>query len=855
MTCASCVAHVGKAVRSLKGVKDCNVNLLTSSMLVSYEDSVKDEDIIKAVEKAGYQASLPGSKSKTGSLDEDFKDTETPKLLKRLIISLVLLVPLFYIGMGYMLNMQYHQPIFPLGAFGENELLVGLTEMSLALVIMFVNRKFFTSGIKALIHRQPNMDTLIALGSGVSFFYSFIMMFVMAFYAKENNWSEVMRASMNLSFETSGMVPTLITIGKTLESYSKGRSTDAIKGLLDLAPKNAHVIRDGKQVTIPIDEVRLEDTFIVLPGENFPVDGIVIEGESSVNESALSGESLPVDKSTGSKVSAATTNLNGSLTCKATRIGNDTTLHQIVKMVETASSTKTKISRIADQVAGIFVPIVMSISLLVFLCWLIFGGDFVSSLGETTRLTYAIERAISVLVISCPCALGLATPVAIMVASGKGAQNGILFKTASAMEETGKVDFVVLDKTGTITKGKPEVKEICPVGISEENLLSIACSLEAKSEHPLSKAVTEKGKERNIPVSSCQSFQSLPGHGIKGTIDGVSYFAGNESLMKEHSLMTEEVALLGKEHAKKGETPLFFAREDSLLGVIFVADSIKEDSALAISKMQESGIEVVMLTGDNATTARVIADEVHIRHVISDVLPQGKLSVIKELRKYGKVAMVGDGINDAPSLTQADIGIAIGAGSDIAIDSADVILSKSTLMDAFKAIQLSRQTLKNIKENLFWAFFYNIVMIPIAAGCFSAIGLAKLRPWMGAASMALSSLCVVLNALRLNLYSFKRTGRKHTKTSFPESLSSDSITKEDKLQVRAMKISDMMCENCVSHVKKALESLKGVTKADVSLDTLKARITLSQDVDDEVLLKAVREAGYMPKMVHEKEER
>lgn len=854
MTCASCVAHVDKAVRNIAGVKDCSVNLLTNSMLVSYEDNVKEKDIINAVAKAGYQAEPEKGEPDKKSMDNDFMDTETPKLLKRLIISVLLLVPLFYIGMGYMLNMEYHHAIFPLGAFGENELLVGLTEMAIALIIMIVNRKFFTSGIKALIHRQPNMDTLIALGSGVSFLYSFIMMFFMAFYAKQNDWGNVMKASMNLSFETAGMVPTLITIGKTLESYSKGKSTNAIKGLLDLAPKNAHVIKDGRQLTIPVDEVQLDDTFVVLPGENFPVDGIVLEGESSVNESALSGESLPVDKIVGSKVSAATTNLDGSLTCKATKIGNDTTLHQIVKMVETASSTKTKISRIADQVAGVFVPIVISISLIVFICWLSFGGPFTSSLGETTRLTYAIERAISVLVISCPCALGLATPVAIMVASGKGAKNGILFKTASALEETGKVDFVVLDKTGTITKGKPEVRFILPIGLSETALLETACSLEAKSEHPLSKAVMEEAAKRGIEITPCESFHSLPGHGISATIHDVPYFAGNEAFMKEHHLITPDMAKITKDHALKGETPLFFAREGQLLGIIFVADSLKEDSRNAIEEMQKSGIEVVMLTGDNKNTAKVIAEEVNIRHVISDVLPQGKLDVIKKLQKYGRVAMIGDGINDAPSLTQADIGIAIGAGSDIAIDSADVILSKSTLMDALKAIHLSRETLKNIKENLFWAFFYNIIMIPIAAGAFSALGLAKLRPWMGAASMALSSLCVVLNALRLNLYSFRRTGKKHVRVAFPEDLFSIKSEENTTVRFKTMKIPDMMCENCVTHVKKALESIDGVTKADVSLETLNANVYFSHEVEDGILLKAVKEAGYMPEMVHEKEE-
>ena len=859
MSCASCVAHVDKAVRKIPGIEEVNVNLLTNSMLVSYDDSVKKEDIIKAVKDAGYGASLAsGEKSTTSkeNLREELEDKETPVLLKRLVISLVLLIPLFYIGMGYMLNMAYKTTIFPLGAFGENELLVGLTEMSLALIIMIINKKFFISGFKALFHGGANMDTLVALGSGVAFLYSFIMMFVMGFYAKNNDWDNVMKASMNLSFETAGMVPTLITIGKTLEAYSKGKTTNAIKGLLDLAPKQAHVIRNNQEMTIPVEDVLSDDIFLVKPGESFPVDGIVIEGQSAVDESALTGESLPVDKIVGSKVSAATINQNGALTCKATRVGNDTTLHQIVKMVEEASSTKTKISAIADKVAGIFVPVVISIALVVFVCWLIFGGNFVSSFNDgTTILTYAIERAIAVLVISCPCALGLATPVAIMVGNGKGAKNGILFKTASALEETGKMEYIVLDKTGTITKGQPSITDIEPFDISNEELLSIAASLESKSEHPLAKAIVQKAKEENLTLHECLDFNAMIGHGIEGRIHNQNVFAGNAKLMEENQLLTPELEEKANAYASKGKTPLFFVADNKVIGIIAVADTIKEDSLQAIQELKVLGLTPIMLTGDNYLTAKAIAAEVGIDDVISDVLPDGKQDVIKKLQQYGKVIMVGDGINDAPSLTQADIGMAIGAGSDIAIDSADVILTRSTLLDASKAIRLSRQTLRNIKENLFWAFFYNLVMIPLAAGSFSALGLAKLRPWMGAAAMALSSVTVVLNALRLNLYHLDNTKshlRKNRK-EVPELLGAkkEEVSSAAVEILKRLPVTDMMCENCVRHVKEALEGVEGVSSAEVSLENLDAIIHLFKEVDDKTLVKVVKDAGYKPGKVED----
>ncbi len=842
MTCSSCVAHVEKAVRKVSGVKDVSVSLLTNSMVVTKDEKVSSKEIEDAVKKAGYQASKEGEENK-----KEEKDDETKAMTTRLIISILLLIPLFYIGMGYMLNMQYEKSIFPLGAFGENEFFIELTEMALSSIIMLINKKFFISGFRSLLHLQPNMDTLVALGSSVSFLYSFIMLFVMAFYAKENNFNEVMKASMNLSFETAGMVPTLITIGKTLETYSKGKTTNAIKELLNLAPKKAHLLKDGKTIEIDAADLQTNDLFLVLPGESFPADGIIIEGNSSVDESALSGESLPVDKAINDKVSAATNNLNGALTCKATKVGNETTLHQIVKLVEEASSTKTKISQIADKVAGVFVPIVMSISFLVFLFWLLLGNDFVASLNDgTTILTYAINKAISVLVISCPCALGLATPVAIMVGNGKGAQNGILFKTASALEETSKIDYIVLDKTGTITKGKPTVTDI-HTSLDSKYFLTLFSSLEAKSEHPLSKAILEKAKEEHIENIPCTSFKALSGHGIQGTLNGKSYYAGNKKLMEEKGIILDEYSFLAEKEASDGKTPLFLAEEGKILGVISVSDPIKEDSKQAIDGFKKLGILPIMLTGDNKKTALAIAKKANIDHVISDVLPDGKLEVIKELQKNGKVAMIGDGINDAPSLTQADIGIAIGAGSDIAIKSADVVLTKSTLMDALKAILLSKHVLKNIKENLFWAFFYNIIMIPIAAGAFSALGLAKLRPWMGAAAMALSSLFVVLNALRINLYSFKLKEKRGKKIkSFPEDLKPS----EKKVEIiKQIEVKDMMCENCVKHVKEALEKLDGIQSCEVSLKNLNATIHLTKEISEGEIRKTIVDAGYEPGII------
>ncbi len=849
MSCSSCVSHVEKAVRKLDGVQSVSVSLLTNSMLVSFDDPTKEKDIIQAVKNAGYSARRSSEKEDTA---DSISDEDEMKNMKwRLFSSLILLIPLFYIGMGYMLNMEYKKTIFPLGSFGENEFFVALTEMTLSLIIMIINKKFFISGAKSIVHRQPNMDALVALGSGISFLYSFIMLFVMSFYAKNNAWGNVMKASMNLSFETAGMVPTLITIGKTLETYSKGKTTSAIKGLLNLQPKKARLLMDGKEEMILAKDVKKGDNLLLLPGETFPVDGIILEGETSVDESCLTGESLPIDKTVGDKVSSGTNNINGSIKIEATQVGEETTLNKIIKMVENASSTKTKISTIADKVAGVFVPIVLVIAALVFLFWMIFGMEFVSSLNDsTTLLTYSINKAISVLVISCPCALGLATPVAIMVASGKGAKCGILYKTASALEETEKVDFVLLDKTGTITKGKPSMVGMKSYSVDENELLRIASSLEMNSEHPLSLAIKKEAEKRTLPPYDVASFKALIGYGVEGIINQKKYCIGNSKLMEERNLLSEEARKDALAYAENGQTPVFLADEEGILSIFSLADPIKEDSALAIQELRKMNITLVMLTGDNRNTAQTIARQAGIDAVVSDLLPDGKQNVIKKLQSYGKVLMIGDGINDAPSLTQADIGMAIGAGSDIAIDSADVVLTKSTLMDAVKAIQLSRETLRNIKENLFWAFIYNLIMIPIAAGAFSALGLAKLRPWMGAFSMALSSLCVVLNALRLNLYSFRdilphRKKKKELPNGFLEEKHDDEKTK-------VLFIKGMMCENCVSHVKKALEAQKEISSADVILKECKAIIHLHEDIDEKTLKKVIHDEGYqVTKIINE----
>ena len=842
MTCASCQTHVEKAVSHLKGVKECNVNLMMNDMSVTYDDELTSEDIIKAVEKAGYGASLAVEGRKETKPKED--NIETKSSLIRLILSIVLLIPLFYISMAYMTMGEWN---WPLGTFGENPFYVGLTEMALSLVIMLLNYRFFVSGFKSLIHGGANMDTLVALGSTVAFIYSFAIMFVMSSYAKNNEWNKVMMYSMNLSFETSGMVPTLISIGKTLETISKGKTTSAIRSLLAMAPKEACVIRDGEEKIIPVNQVRLDNVFIVRPGQNVPVDGVVIDGTSAIDESILTGESLPVDKEKGSVVSSGTMNKNGTLVCKVTKVGDETTLNQIVKMVEEASGTKTNISRIADRVAGVFVPIVISIALIVFVFWLIFGKGFVSANLHVTTFSYALERAIAVLVISCPCALGLATPVAIMVGNGKAARNGILFKTASAMEETGKTDYVVLDKTGTITKGEIKVSNV--ISLTDENeLFCIAYSLERGSEHPLSKAITSYMSEKNVEKIDCADFKALPGSGVEGVIDGKRCFAGNEKMMSERGIALDEVKDKVADEQEQGKTCLFFAKENRLLGVISVSDVIKEDSKEAISLMKEEGLSVIMLTGDNYRTAKKIASDVGVDAFVSDVLPDGKLEVIKELKKHGKVMMVGDGINDAPALTHADIGVAIKKGSDIAMDSADVILIKSSLMDALKAIRLSRHTFLNIKENLFWAFIYNIIMIPIAAGAFSSLGLAKMKPWMGAAMMSVSSLTVVLNALRINLFSLDKKRKTKAKKEIPSILIKKKIVDTKKV---TLLIPDMMCENCVRHIKEGLSSNPDVVSTDVSLEKKEAVIIMDKSSDIQALIKTIEGLGYQASIIQE----
>lgn len=848
MTCASCVAHVDKAVRKVEGVKDVDVSLLTNSMMVKYEEPANPNAICKAVFDAGYKASLPKRENKKEGvfeeLNKEFEDKETPRLLKRLISSVILLIPLFYFGMGYM-NMSWG---WPLGIIGENPMIFGILEGSLALIIMIINKDFYISGTKAILHGGANMDTLVALGSGVAFIYGLVTVFIMASYITPSgtDYEKLMHTSMTLTFETAGMVPTLITIGKTLESSSKGKTTNALKSLINLAPKQAHVIRNNEEITILASEVVHDDIFLVKPGESIPVDGIVIEGESSIDESMLTGESMPIEKSVGSNVSGGTINGFGSLTCKATNVGSETTLHKIIEMVQNAQNGKTKISALADKISGIFVPTILGIAIVVFACWLIFGQGVVNTLENETLLSYAINRAISVLVIACPCALGLATPVAIMVGSGKAAKNGILFKNSISLEETGKVKFVVLDKTGTITKGKPTVTDIYPLnGAKESELTSLAYSLEKKSEHPLAKAIVAKAESSDIASLEISSFQSLPGYGIKGELDGEDVFAGNIKLIKGNGLENEELSSLVSSLSKAGKTPLIFAKGKKVLGVIAVADEIKEDSKEAIEKLKMLGITPIMLTGDNEETAKEIANQAGIEHYSSSLLPGDKLEIIKELQKIGKVAMIGDGINDAPALTQADIGIAIGAGADVAIESADVVLMKSTLLDAVAAIRLSRYTFLNIKENLFWAFFYNLIMIPIAAGALTGVGLDSLKPWYGALAMALSSVTVCLNALRINLYNaygnikFKR----NEDNSLPTSIKLNS-NKGDACMKKELVIKGMMCEHCKMHVENALKDIDGVTSVDVSLEKENAALVLSKDIDDKVFEKAIKDAGY-----------
>ena len=822
MSCASCVARVEKAVNKVEGVTSCSVNLLTNSM--SVDGDVNSSDVISAVEKAGYGASLKGNSSKENKTnDEPLKDTETPKLKKRLFSSLVFLILLMYISMGHMMWG------FPLPSIlANNHIAMGLIQLLLTGIIMVINQKFFISGFKALIHRSPNMDTLVALGAGASFIYSVYALFAMTNAQVNNDMSLVMKYMDEFYFESAGMILTLITLGKMLESYSKGKTTNAIKGLMNLAPKKATILVDNAEKVVPIEEVKIGDIFIVKPGENIPVDGVVIEGESAVNESALTGESIPVDKTVGDNVSGATVNQSGFIKCKATKVGEDTTLSQIIKMVSDASATKAPTAKVADKVSGVFVPIVISIAVVTIIVWLLCGATF----GN------ALVRGISVLVISCPCALGLATPVAIMVGNGVGAKNGILFKNATSLETTGKVSYVLLDKTGTITNGTPVVTDIIPSeNYTQDDLLSYASSLESKSEHPLAKAVVQKAIDSNIKALDTTDFKSLTGNGVSATINGKTIVGGSVKHISSITNIDENIIKQADDLATKGKTPLLFVMDNQLLGIIAVADVVKSDSPKAIKELQNMGIKVVMVTGDNEKTAQAIAKESGVDEVIASVLPDGKEKVVTQNKEKGMVAMVGDGINDAPALTRADIGIAIGAGTDVAIDSADIVLMKSKLTDVSGAIRLSRGTLRNIHENLFWAFIYNVIGIPLAAGVWIPIFGWTLSPMFGAAAMSLSSFCVVTNALRLNFLNIRSSKRDRK-------IKNKTNKKEKNTMTTTLKINGMMCPHCEATVKTALESIDGVTSAEVSHESGTAVVTLSKEVSEDVLKKAVVDKGY-----------
>lgn len=836
MSCAACQSRIEKAVSKLPGVTECSVSLLTNSMGV--EGTASTDQIIKAVGQAGYGASsLTSNTNKTSTESsktvsaQNLENAEIPILKKRLITSLLFLFILMYVSMGHMM---WNWPLPPW--FNNNHIAMGLLQMILASIVILINKKFFTSGIKSLIHGSPNMDTLVALGSGVSFIYSTVILFAMTDAVLKNDHLLVMHYMDNFYFEGAAMIVTLITVGKLLEAVSKGKTTDALKSLMKLAPKTATVIRDGKEIEIDISDVVEGDIFTVRPGESIPVDGIVIEGNSAVNESALTGESIPVDKTEGSQVSAATINTSGFLKCKATRVGQDTTLSQIIQMVSDAAATKAPIAKIADKVSGFFVPAVIGIALLTFIIWLITGADF----------SFALSRGIAVLVVSCPCALGLATPVAIMVGSGQGARNGILFKTSASLEAAGRTQIIALDKTGTITEGKPQVVQIIS---NDENLLPVAAGLESKSEHPLAKAITDYSDKNKIQAVNIQNFQAIGGKGIKAkTESGEDLFGGNLSFINEYTpdVLSTEILNQINELASKGQTPVLFTKKDSteakFLGIISIADIIKPEAHEAITQLKNMGIHVVMLTGDNEITAKTIALQAGVDEVIAEVLPEGKEAVIKTLKQNGKVAMVGDGINDAPALTRADTGIAIGAGTDVAIDAADVVLIKSRLDDVPAAIRLSRKTLTNIHENLFWAFFYNVILIPVAAGVyFTAFGL-QMNPMFGAAAMSLSSFCVVTNALRLNFVNIKKaTHDKKIKNKLYEKTTKGSM--EDNME-KTIKVEGMMCGHCEAHVKEALEKIKGVDTALPNHETGEVKLTLSKDVKDKDFEKAITKAGY-----------
>ena len=849
MSCAACSARVEKAVSHVAGVESCSVSLLTNSMGV--EGDVKDADIIAAVEQAGYGAEVKGMHTaaenqdgKSGSTagEEMLKDRETPVLKRRLIASVCFLVPLMYLSMGHMM---WGWPVPEV--LKENHVAMGLIQLLLTGGVMIINQKFFISGFQSLWHRAPNMDTLVALGAGASFGYSVYALFAMTDAQMRMDMDGVMAFMHEFYFESAAMILTLITVGKMLEARSKGKTTDALKSLMRLAPKKAVILKNGEEQEVSIEQVKKGDLFVVRPGENIPVDGIVVDGSSAVNEAALTGESIPVDKEAGDHVSAATLNQSGFLKCEALRVGEDTTLSQIIQMVSDAAATKAPIAKVADRVSGVFVPIVIGIAAVTIAVWLLAGA----SVG------FALARGISVLVISCPCALGLATPVAIMVGNGMGAKNGIMFKTAVSLEETGKVDIVALDKTGTITSGEPKVTDLLPVsGITEEMLLSYAYALEQKSEHPLAAAVIREAKERKLPDRETECFQAVPGNGLTAVVDGKKLRGGNLAFIRQEAEISEERKRQAERLASDGKTPLFFSLqasggEQELLGIIAVADVIKEDSPRAIRELQNMGIRVVMLTGDNERTANAIGAQAGVDDVIAGVLPDGKQKVVENLKQKGKVAMVGDGINDAPALTSADMGIAIGAGTDIAIDAADVVLMKSRLSDVPAAIRLSRATLRNIHENLFWAFFYNLIGIPLAAGVWYPLLGWKLNPMFGAAAMSLSSFCVVTNALRLNWFrmydTVKDKKRKYQKAKqkVEEKVKENVKEKEEETTMtKTMKIEGMMCGHCEAAVKKALEALDGVEAAEVSHEKGTAVVTLAKEVEDEVLKKTVEEKDY-----------
>ena len=831
MSCAACSSRVEKAVSKVPGVTSCSVSLLTNSMGV--EGTASEQEIIKAVADAGYGASKKGEgaakiQSSSASAGEDMlKDRTTPALKKRLIASLGFLIVLMYFSMGHMM---WGWPV-P-GFMKDNHVMMGLLQMLLTIAVMVINQKFFISGFKGMIHRAPNMDTLVALGSGASFVYSTYALFAMTDAQMRGDMDAVMSYMHDFYFESAAMILALITVGKMLEARSKGKTTDALKGLMKLAPKTAVVIRGEKEVQVSIEQVQKGDCFVVKPGENIPVDGEVIEGNSAVNESALTGESIPVDKAVGDKVSAATVNQSGYLKCRATRVGEDTTLSQIIQMVSDAAATKAPIAKIADRISGVFVPTVITIAVITIIVWLIAG----QSIG------FALSRGIAVLVISSPCALGLATPVAIMVGNGMGARNGIMFKTAVSLEETGKMQIVALDKTGTITSGEPKVTDIIPAaGVTEDTLLKYAYALENKSEHPLARAILEKAKEENAGIEEVTGFQALPGNGLTAILDGHTLYGGNHTFISSKVSVDGDIQKKAEKLAEAGKTPLFFGNEDRLLGVIAVADVIKEDSPQAIKELQNMGIHVVMLTGDNERTAKAIGQQAGVDEVIAGVLPEGKEQVIRKLKEKGKVAMVGDGINDAPALTRADMGIAIGAGTDVAIDAADVVLMKSRLSDVPAAIRMSRATLRNIHENLFWAFFYNIIGIPLAAGVWYPLFGWKLNPMFGAAAMSLSSFCVVSNALRLNLFKMYDASKDKKLKAKKEKKRSK---KEDKTMKKIMHIEGMMCGHCEAAVKKALEALPQVDEAVVSHEAGTAELTLNAEIADDVLKKTVEDKDY-----------